>query len=89
MNRSILAACMCAAGLAACGRTIIREERVVEQPVITPAPTVVERPTVTLAEPPACVLAGNAYSSGTLSCQGGYRYRCSNGAWERIAGSYC
>ena len=89
MNRSILVAFVCAAGLAACGRTIIREERVVEQPVSTPAPTIVERPAVAIAAPSECTIAGSLYASGTLSCQGGYQYRCTSGAWERIPGSYC
>lgn len=86
MNRSILVACVCAAALAGCGRTVIREERVVEQPVATPAPAVVEHhivvPETVAVAPAACVLAGNSYSSGTLSCQSGSEYRCSNGVWE-------
>ncbi len=92
MSRSILVAGLCAVALAGCGRTIVRE-RVVEQPVITPAPAVVERPVVVpetiVTAQAACPLAGNAYSSGTLSCQSGYEYRCRNGVWERIAGTSC
>ncbi|HSN20943.1 MAG TPA: hypothetical protein VLS49_09705 [Usitatibacter sp.] len=92
MNRTILVTCFCAAALAGCGRTIVREERVVEQPVVT-RETVVERPAVTreaiVAAPAACSLAGYAYSSGTMSCQAGYEYRCRDGVWERIAGSSC
>ncbi len=94
MSRSILLACVCAAALAGCGRTIVREERVVEQPVYTPPATVVEHPAVVVPEtvataPAACALAGNAYSSGTFSCQNTFEYRCNNGVWERVAGSSC
>ena len=93
MNRSILVACACAAALAGCGRTIVREERVVEQPVYTPS-TVVEHRAIVVPEtvataPAACDLSGNLYSSGTYSCQGTYEYRCTNGVWERVAGSSC
>jgi len=89
MNRSILVACLCAAALAGCGRTIVREERVVEQPVPAPSATVVAPPAVALASPAACGLSGNLYASGTLSCQGTYEYRCNNGVWQRIEGSSC
>ena len=93
MNRSILVSCLCAAALAGCGRTIVREERVVEQPVLTPAPAVVEHPIVvpnTIATgPAACTIGSLAYASGTLSCQSGYEYRCSDGVWERVPGLAC
>jgi hypothetical protein len=93
MNRSILVACVCAAALAACGRTIVREERVVEQPVVTPAPAVVEHhivvPETVAVAPAACVLGGNSYSNGTLSCQSHSEYRCTNGVWEPTARGAC
>lgn len=93
MNRSILVACLCAAALAGCGRTIVREERVVEQPVVTPAPALVERhvvvPETVAVAPAACALAGNSYSSGTLSCQAGAEYRCTNGVWEPTYRAAC
>lgn len=80
-----------AVALAACTRTLVRET-VVERPVAAPA-TVVERPAVTretiVAAPASCSLGSTAYSSGSLSCQAGYRYLCSNGVWERIANGYC
>lgn len=93
MSRSILVAVFCAAALAGCGRTVVREERVVERPVVSHE-TVVERPAVTtrealVAAPAGCSLGGAAYTSGTLSCQAGYQYVCRDGAWERIAGSSC
>jgi hypothetical protein len=50
--------------------------------------TVIERPAIASA-PLSCAFAGIGYSSGSLSCQSGYQYRCSNGAWERIPGSAC
>ena len=90
MNRPILVACLCAAALASCGRTVVREERVVEkQPVVT-RETVIEHPADTVvATVPACTLGGATYSSGTLSCQAGYQYVCRDGAWNRIGGSSC
>lgn len=92
MSRSILVAVLCTAALAGCGRTVIREERVVEQPVVS-RETVVATPTVTretvVAAPSACALGNGVFTTGTLSCQAGYQYVCRNGAWERIAGSAC
>jgi hypothetical protein len=86
MNRSIFVACLCAVVLAGCGRTVVRET-VVERPVVS-RETVIERPAVTretiVAAPFSCSLGGAAYASGSLSCQAGYQYRCSAGAWERI-----
>lgn len=50
--------------------------------------TVIERPAVTremiVAAPFSCSLGGATYASGSLSCQAGYQYRCSSGAWERV-----
>lgn len=92
MKRSILVACLCAAALAGCGRTVVRETVVEKQPVVT-RETVVERPTVTretiVQAPASCSLGVDAYSSGTLSCQAGYEYRCNNGTWERIPNRAC
>ena len=89
MKRSIFVAFLCAAALAGCGRTVIRE---VQTPVVT-RETVVERPAVTretiVAGPASCSLGVSAYSSGTLSCQSGYEYRCNDGVWERIGNSAC
>jgi hypothetical protein len=65
--------------LAGCGRPVVHET-VVERPVVTREPaTVVERPAVASS---GCMYSGTAYSSGTMSCQGGYQYRCSNGTWD-------
>ena len=92
MSRSIVVAVFCVAALAGCGRTVVREERVVEKPVVT-RETVVERPAITreaiVAAPAGCSLGGALYASSTLSCQAGYQYLCRDGAWERIAGSTC
>ncbi len=91
MTRSIFVACLGAVVLAGCGKTVVRET-VVERPVVT-RETVVERPAVTremiVAAPASCSLGSTFYSSGSLSCQGSYQYRCNNGVWERISGSYC
>lgn len=92
MSRSILVVVLCAAALASCGRTVVREERVVERPVVS-RETVVERPAVTretiVAAPAGCALGASAYASGTLSCQAGFQYVCRDGAWEHISGSTC
>ena len=90
MKRSIFVACLCAAVLAGCGKTVVRET-VVERPIVKE--TVIERPAVTretiVTAPASCALGGTAYATGTLSCQAGLHYRCNNGAWERIPGSMC
>jgi hypothetical protein len=44
---------------------------------------VLQRETV-VAAPMTCMLAGNTFSAGSMSCQGGYQFRCTNGSWERI-----
>jgi hypothetical protein len=93
MTRSILVIGICAAALAGCGRTLVRET-VVEKPVAAPATTIVERPVIqrpaTIATVPAnCSIGSAAYTSGTLSCQAGYQYVCRDGAWERIPGTSC
>ena len=68
--------------LAGCGRPVIHET-VVERPVVTrESATVVERPAV--ASAPSCGYAGTVYSQGTMSCQGGYQYRCNNGTWDSV-----
>lgn len=83
-------ACLYAVTLAGCSRTIVRET-VVEKPVAPAA--VIERPTVTretiVAAPASCTLGSAAYTSGSLSCQAGYRYLCNNGVWERVVNGYC
>ena len=90
MTRTLFVTCLCAATLAGCGRTIVREtivELFFESSVVRE--TVIERPTVALTAPASCTMGGMAYASGTLSCQGGYQHRCNNGGWERIPGTYC
>lgn len=96
MRRSIIVTCLFAATLAGCGRTLVKET-VVERPVAAPAPavvaapapatTVIEQPVVTreaiVTAPASCTLGTAAYSSGTLSCQAGFQYMCSNGVWQR------
>ncbi len=92
MSRPILIACFCVASLAACTRTVVREHVVEREPVVTKE-TVVERPAVThetiVTAPGACTLGSVAYSSGYLSCQNGYEYRCGSDAiWHRT-GNAC
>ena len=91
MTRSIVVTGLCILTLAGCGRTVVRET-VVERPAVRETvverPVVVERPAVALVAPASCGLAGTAYTSGSMSCQAGYPYRCNNGVWERSTG-YC
>ena len=89
MTRTILVTGLCVVALAGCGRTVVRET-VVERPAPVARETVIERPAVALAAPPvSCSLAGSAYATGSLSCQGGFQHRCNNGVWERLPGTYC
>lgn len=92
MKRSIFVACLCAVALAGCGRTIVRET-VVERPVVAAPATVIERQVVTperiAAGPASCTLGSSVLASGSLSCQAGDQYVCSNGRWERIRNSTC
>lgn len=90
MRRTLVIAClssMAVVTIAGCGRTVVRET-VVERPAVKE--TIVERPVIqretvvqSPAVPAACTFGGNPYSSGAMSCQGGYEFRCSAGAWER------
>ena len=70
--------------LAACGGDeVVRERTVVErQPVVTKE-TVVERPAVVGSTAPACTYESRSFSAGSVSCQEGREFRCTNGAWER------
>ena len=69
--------------LAGCGRPVVHET-VVERPVVTrESATVVERPAVASVGR-SCGYAGTEYSSGTMSCQAGYQYRCNNGTWDSV-----
>ena len=94
MTRPILVTCLCIVALAGCTRTVretvverpVVHETVVEKPVLRE--TVVERPTIATA-PMACSYGGIAYSNGALSCQSSYQYRCNNGTWDKVPGSYC
>ena len=88
MKRALFLISLSAAAMltiAGCGRTIVRET-VVERPAPVVKETVVEKPVVqreTIVQAPAaCTLAGTSYSMGSMSCQGGYEYRCDNGAWQ-------
>ena len=81
MRRFLLLIAMPALVLTGCGRPVVHET-VVERPVVTKE-TVIERPAVASSSR-ACTYAGTAYSSGTMSCQGGYQYRCNNGTWDSI-----
>jgi hypothetical protein len=89
MGRFILLASLSVVALAGCGHTTYREtvvekqpvierETVVERPVVAPATTIVAVPSTDAS----CSLANAAYSTGTLSCQGGNQYQCVNGVWQ-------
>lgn len=80
MRRSILLMLVPAFVLAGCGRPVVHET-VVERPVVTKE-TVVERPAIAGSTGSACTYASTVYSNGTMSCQGGYQYRCNNGLWD-------
>ena len=67
--------------LAACGGEEVVRETVVERPVVTER--VIERPAGAGATAPACTYASQSYSAGSVSCQEGREFRCTNGAWER------
>lgn len=76
--------------LVACGGDeVVREkETVVERPVVTER-VIVDRPSAAAgASAPACTYASRSYSAGSVSCQEGREFRCSNGVWER-ADTFC
>jgi hypothetical protein len=93
MKTPILLACILVLPLAGCGggESYVREEKIVEkQPVIikekevivekrvAPAEIVVERPAAALQ---SCTYGAVPYSHGSLTCQVGYEYRCTDGTW--------
>jgi hypothetical protein len=90
MKRTLFVACLSVVALAGCGRTVVRETEVVREPVVT-RETVIEQPApeTIVTGPAACAFAGNAYSTGTFSCQAGYQYQCNDGVWERVANTSC
>jgi hypothetical protein len=62
---------------------------VVMPPAVTKE-TIVERPSgnqeiiveKTVPAPRSCTYLSAIYSDGTISCQGGYQYRCDDGTWD-------
>lgn len=72
--------------LVACGGDeVIREkETVVERPVVSER-VIVDRPSAAAggSSAPACTYASRSYSVGSMSCQEGREFRCTNGAWEK------
>ena len=95
MTRPILVTCLCIAAVAGCTRTVREHETVVERPIVHEQ--VVERPVVretviehqVVGTAPNCSMAGVGYANGSLSCQAGSQYLCSNGNWQRLSGSSC
>jgi hypothetical protein len=63
-------------------------ETVVERPVVEKQ-TVIERPVPAAGATAArsCTYNSGAYSDGSLSCQNGQQFRCSDGTWNRTFGS--
>ncbi len=62
--------------LTACSRPMVKEtkETIIERPVAT-----------TPAGAPAlrsCVYGSTSYSTGSVSCQAGYQFRCQDGSWQ-------
>lgn len=90
MKRAIFLTCLSAAALtiAGCGKTVVRET-VVERPVVKE--TIVEKPVIqreTIVQTPtSCTLAGTTFSTGAMSCQGGWEYRCDAATWSRTGRS--
>jgi len=85
MRLSTLAVSLSAVSLlAACSH----KERVVERPVIEKQ-TVIERqvPAAGATAPGSCAWNSVTYSDGSLSCQAGQQFRCSNGTWNQAGGS--
>jgi hypothetical protein len=85
MRLATLAVPLCALGLlAACSH----KERVVERPVIEKQ-TVIERqvPAAGGTAAGSCTWNSVVYSDGSLSCQAGQQFRCSNGTWNQAGGS--
>jgi hypothetical protein len=89
MRLSTLALPLAAASLlAACGHT---KETIVERPgPLIEKQTVIERqvPAAGATAPGSCIWNSVTYSDGSLSCQGGQQFRCSNGTWNQ-AGNSC
>ena len=89
MRLSTLAVSLSAVSLlAACSH----KERVVERPVVEKQ-TVIERPVIVpspaagATAPGACSWNSVTYSDGSMSCQSGKQFRCSNGTWNQAGGS--
>jgi hypothetical protein len=63
-------------------------ETVVERPVVEKQ-TVIERqvPAAGATAPGSCSWNSTTYSDGSMSCQAGQQFRCSNGTWNQAAGS--
>lgn len=59
-------------------RPVVSREVIIEQPTLTKE-VIVERQVPALR---TCAYGSTSYSHGSLSCQGGYQYRCSDGTWE-------
>ena len=70
--------------LACGGDEVIREkETVVERPVVTER-VIVDRPSAAAgSSAPTCTYSSRSYSAGSMSCQEGREFRCTNGAWEK------
>jgi hypothetical protein len=71
--------------LAGCGGKDVVKETIVERPVVTKE-TIIERPAPAAAvgaSAPSCTYASRGYSHGSMACQEGREFRCSNGAWDR------
>jgi hypothetical protein len=66
--------------LGACTRTVIERPQVVEKETVVERPVVAATPLASPAR--SCAYAGTSYSHGSSSCQSGYEYRCSDGAWS-------
>ena len=89
MKRTLALAALPFVLLACGGDEVIREkETVVERPVVTER-VIVDRPSAAVgASAPTCTYASRSYSAGSMSCQEGREFRCTNGVWEKTE-SFC
>lgn len=96
MKTPVLLISIVTLSLAGCSQPLMKEskETVIEKPVaVQPSrEIVVEKPHVTreiiverpVATPRPCTYGPAAFSHGSMSCQGGYQFRCLDGTWQGL-----
>lgn len=91
MKPSVLLISILALSLAACGSRVVKEskETVIEKPVVSHETHIIEKPSMTreiivekqVPSPRSCAYGPTTFSSGSLTCQGGYQSQCIDGIW--------